>query len=451
MDEEFDAAEWLGEKHGGKVLLLGMQEALVKAYMQELWGEQDLPSKKDVMSDADVQTWIELMDDGRKLLGLPPSLGSEYKRLIAWLKAQGKEPVDVVDVTTSSLPTSPPPEAETDAKESDKKSQPKSQVAKIFKQWDADAGFEGMSAEEAAFVIGDAMAKEMDTQGATRPLDLAFLEYALRTGRLPTATEMKGYSYGGSAFSMVGFAKLTKLASGGMLSKKMEAARAGDSLAVLDTYFSQLAQIMSGSKARPFAQTAASRIIHMWIEVKRTLPDPQAVLAYLQEMLDLYEGRGMPLVIDSVVAMRITNEYARAGPRGPNAVVKQHAADVERDARQLASDAERDAKQLVLAAEKEAKQLVAESRLEAKLDHVLQGLNQLSSEVKTQGTQINGVTARLQRVEAGMPLQGEVRRGCWECGSPDHSRHNCPIAKARIAREEAEERERKKKEAAAKP
>ena len=89
MDEEFDAVEWLGEKHGGKVLLLGMQEALVKAYMQELWGEQDLPSKKDVMSDADVQTWIELMDDGRKLLGLPPSLGSEYKRLIAWLKAQG--------------------------------------------------------------------------------------------------------------------------------------------------------------------------------------------------------------------------------------------------------------------------------------------------------------------------------------------------------------------------
>ena len=56
-------------------------------------------------------------------------------------------------------------------------------MAKIFKQWDADAGFEGMSAEEAAFVIGDAMAKEMDTQGATRPLDLAFLEYALRTGR----------------------------------------------------------------------------------------------------------------------------------------------------------------------------------------------------------------------------------------------------------------------------
>ena len=109
MDDEFDAGEWLGEKHGGKVLLLGMQEALVKAYMQELWGEQDLPSKKDVMSDADVQTWIELMDDGRKLLGLPPSLGSEYKRLIAWLKAQGKEPVDVVDVTTSSLPTSPPP------------------------------------------------------------------------------------------------------------------------------------------------------------------------------------------------------------------------------------------------------------------------------------------------------------------------------------------------------
>ena len=294
--ESWDVDAWLGAKFQGVVLTEGMQESMKAAYEAGRWSQVDVPDKDVDVDDELIGLWKVLLNEGRGDKGEEDeSDESELARLSLWFKRQYRPNKDVIgrDVKGVITPTSAGATA-------------RGRVGGAGEEEvEPVKEFEEMGEEEAKFVIPADMRKVMMEHGASRPYDLASLEYAVRTGRVPTGAEMKGYSWAGSSLNMAGYHMLSKRAPDNMIQKKLESAKNGGSIDELDSHFSRVSTQLSASKSRPYAPVASAELMRSWLAIKRALKAPPAIAAYLIEVMGDNEGKGFPFKVDMEIAMRV--------------------------------------------------------------------------------------------------------------------------------------------------
>ena len=184
-------------------------------------------------------------------------------------------------------------------------------------------GDEDEDAEDDSKLFGDAGATRRDlamleqdkttTQGISG-VRLVCLSVAIELGRVPSAAEVVGVVYYKSDPRLSELAKQQRKASMSTMSKILDGSSVkrelGTHFAGLIRDYSEHGQIVE-----------ASRLTQFWAETQSLSADDRAMAEYLREYFKKWSGRGLPEVIDVVIATRVAGSAKSGG--ASDALIKE--------------------------------------------------------------------------------------------------------------------------------
>ena len=172
---------------------------------------------------------------------------------------------------------------------------------------DVDAsGFDGKGGgglADAPLALSDEAASDLKVQGAKDVKELAKLSMALVIGRVPTAIEFAGMTYGCDPRTTKAFKETRKGGVPTLYDLLRDPKGMGQFMGLSD-FFGDTAEKLSGSGLPHLAQ----RVLKWWNDTSkhfRSAEEHSMLCSYIVEYLRAYSGRGLPVLISMDIMMRV--------------------------------------------------------------------------------------------------------------------------------------------------
>ena len=240
----------------------------------------------------------------------------------------------------------------------------------------------------------DKLAEDVKIQGM-EGMHLIRMSAALELGRLPPISDVFGVLFYGSDIRMSEMAKKQRKAGIDTLQKVLEKAD-DDVRAILAEHFANVVREYSAEGL----VKEASRVTAWWADTQSISQDNAILVKYISEYFRRFPGRGLPVTIDPIIALKVTN--AGGGSGAGSELIKE----LKLKAKAAESDAA------------ERKREV--SQLRTQFDRLVSEVNKLKNNSQKKG-------------------QGRDDITCHHCGEPGHIQPNCPKKKAEDAARKEEE------------
>ena len=257
------AEEWLGGVRGGRSLMPLIKEALLHAFEEELWTMDDTSSPEDVSVEV-LAVWETIFEamatwegegEGEDAAVMADLRGTNAARFKLWIKSR-----DVMD---------DPPSKEEARKRSRALSE---QCIKDMLDQGAHGNFEHFAWGCTSFFLGRP-AGETETADFEHGQPVGAMKVGLHAAKYKRPT----------------------------WNTEVEKAVNEHSLARLESFFSVWAVKMNQSR-HPYGAVFTGVALQWWNQTKRAHgSNVRALLAYVQEYMRMYEGRGFPLEFDMLL------------------------------------------------------------------------------------------------------------------------------------------------------
>ena len=355
---EEECEEWLlGEKKAGSRTIVcpaDVKDILLDGFKDDVWDEGDVPSESSPLTARDEKVMLEILDACAekltKAVGKPDRM-----RFVRWLAAREDEDVDDGAVQKYK------PSAECKA--------------------------------------------DMEKQGARSYGDLLFLDQSLYLGRPAGKGDLVDAEYGSPPSKSKGGKDAVKYKAE-TFATELAAAKKQNSTHQFQAFVMATSTSLSASD-HPFASVASTRIMQWFMKGKRAMQawGPLAELAYFEEYVRTWRGRGIPLLYDSEIASHAQGVGA-AGGEGPSVDRRE---GPKQKGRQQSEDASSDF-----------------AAMASQMSELVKAQAAMSQSVGTLGGQVSNLMSEVSNIKSGGGMGGGGafvpfnQRTCNNCGETGH-------------------------------
>ena len=257
MTEAAEARDWLGGELGEppKGLSEKLKKMLFKGFQEGSWSLDDLPGDEAVDVKEQEELWSAILTDSAQYDNTVKLGAADKVRFMQWFRGNFdlKEEALDVDGTSSS--------------------------------------------------ISDKEQKDLDAQGMSEPRVMRHLDLGMLLGRVGSKEGIKNGRYRGIPNQMDD-AKLAFKQRHSTIRDVLSECRSTHSLARLERFVTTLASDMVES-GDPEIERQAARVLQWYQAIVRNLMGRgPAIISYVEEYLDFYRGRGLPVIYDAVIGQR---------------------------------------------------------------------------------------------------------------------------------------------------
>ena len=278
------------------------------------------------------------------------------------------------------------------------------------------------------------MRDDMAAQGMSLPEDLLGLELSLYLGRPSARGELEGGDYGkppthmGGAIrekktgAKVGWCSIDELIS--------DALSSGDATEIR-RFVQELTGRMSNSNLLPYHKTGANKISTWFNKACNNIEDDLELAHYLKEYRGRFQGRGLVEEFSAELSIAAMNKVKRIRAARAKALAEQIPLGALKGGSLKGGGSETGS--------------MASSLHSASMSAVSDQMSELLSVVSGFSSKMEMIASRVDAIERFDPSGqgGGGQAPCWECGSKEHRKNDCPVAKkkkAEKAKKEAEEK-----------
>jgi hypothetical protein len=257
MAETAEARDWLGGEVGEppKGLTDKLRKILLRGFQEGKWTLDEVPGEDEVDTKDLEELWKAILVDSAALDGSVKLGAADEVRFRQWLRGH----LDLKD------------------------------------------GSEDGGASNVA--VSEKERQDLDAQGMSDPRIMRHVDLGMLLGRVGSKEGIRNGRYRGIPNQMDD-AKLAFKQRHSTIRDVLAECKRTKSTARMERFITTLAADMVES-GDPEIEKQAARVLQWWQAICRNLMGRwQAILAYIEEYLDFYRGRGLPVIYDAVIGQR---------------------------------------------------------------------------------------------------------------------------------------------------